>query len=447
MDKQQEYALRTVEERDVRFIRLWFTDVLGTLKSVSIAPAELEAAFEEGIGFDGSSIEGMTRVSEDDMIVVPDPSTFQLLPARGEEEEESTARMFCDIFTPAGEPSLGDPRHVLKRSLAAAKEKGFTFYVHPEIEFYIFEHQDDWTKIPVPIDEGGYFDHVARTSSMDFRRATVNMLEQMGISVEYSHHEAGPGQNEIDLRYADALTTSDNIMTFRTVVKEIALERGLHASFMPKPLAHKPGSGMHTHLSLFEGDTNAFYEAGQEFNMSMIARQFAAGILDHAAEICAVTAQYVNSYKRLWGGNEAPSYICWGHNNRSALLRVPQYKPGKDNSARMEFRGLDPVTNPYLAYAVLLAAGLDGIERRLQLCEPTSDDVWELTDIERKAMGIQPLPESLDEAIKIMEKSDFMAGVLGESVFEYFIRNKRKEWEGYKHQVTPYELQEYLPRL
>ena len=294
MDKQQEFALRTVEERDVRFIRLWFTDVLGTLKSVAIAPAELEAAFEEGIGFDGSAIEGMTRVSEDDMIVKPDPSTFQILPWRG--GPQGTARMFCDVLTPEGEPSLADPRHVLKRALSKAKDKGFTFYVHPEIEFYLFERQDDYAQPPVPIDQGGYFDHVPRSPGMDFRRATVNMLEQMGISVEYSHHEAGPGQNEIDLRYADALTIADNIMTFRTVVKEISLERGIHASFMPKPLANEPGSGMHTHLSLFEGDANAFYEAGQEFNMSITARQFAAGILYHAAEICAITDQFVNSY-------------------------------------------------------------------------------------------------------------------------------------------------------
>ena len=445
MDKQQEFALRTVEERDVRFIRLWFTDVLGSLKSVAIAPAELEAAFEEGLGFDGSAVEGLTRVSEDDMIVKPDPSTFQILPWRG--GPQGTARMFCDVLTPDGEPSLGDPRHVLKQALSKAKEKGFTFYVHPEIEFYLFERQDDWSQTPTPIDEGGYFDHVPRSPGMDFRRATVNMLEQMGISVEYSHHEAGPGQNEIDLRYADALTTADNIMTFRTVVKEISLERGIHASFMPKPLSDAPGSGMHTHLSLFEGDANAFYEAGQEFNMSVTARQFAAGILYHAAEICAVTDQYVNSYKRLWGGNEAPSYICWGHNNRSALLRIPQYKPGKGNSARMEFRALDPVANPYLAYSVLLAAGLDGIDKQMQLGEPTSDDVWELTDAERQAMGIQPLPESLDEALKVMEKSDFVAGVLGEHAFEYFLRNKRQEWEEYRKQVTPFELKKYLPKL
>ena len=306
MDRQQEFALRTVEERDVRFIRLWFTDVLGTLKSVAIAPAELEAAFEEGLGFDGSAIEGMTRVSEDDMIVKPDPSTFQILPWRG--GPQGTARMFCDVLTPDGEPSLGDPRHVLKQSLAKAKEKGFTFYVHPEIEFYLFENQEDWSQPPTPIDGGGYFDHVPRSSGMDFRRATVNMLEQMGISVEYSHHEGGPGQNEIDLRYADALTAADNIMTFRTVVKEISLERGIYASFMPKPMADQPGSGMHTHLSLFEGDSNAFYEAGQEFNMSLTARQFAAGILYHAAEICAITDQYVNS---RWPPRTWRTRCCW----------------------------------------------------------------------------------------------------------------------------------------
>ncbi len=445
MDKQQEFALRTVEERDVRFIRLWFTDVLGTLKSVAIAPAELEAAFEEGLGFDGSAIEGMTRVSEDDMIVqtrsldVPDPAVARW-PARyrphvlrhSDPGRRAFARRSTSRVEAHARQSQGQGLHVLRAS---------------GIEFYLFESQDDWSKAPTPIDEGGYFDHVPRSPGMDFRRATVNMLEQMGISVEYSHHEAGPGQNEIDLRYADALTMADNIMTFRTVVKEISLERGIHASFMPKPLADAPGSGMHTHLSLFEGDSNAFYEAGQEFNMSLTARQFAAGILYHAAEICAVTDQYVNSYKRLWGGNEAPSYICWGHNNRSALLRIPQYKPGKGNSARMEFRALDPVANPYLAYSVLLAAGLDGIDKQMQLGEPTSDDVWELTDGERQAMGIQPLPRSLDEALKIMEKSDFVADVLGEHAFGYFLDNKHQEWEEYNQQVTPYELKKYLPKL
>ena len=425
MNAQQEFALRAVEENDIRFIRLWFTDVLGQLKSVAIAPAELEAAFEEGIGFDGSAIEGLTRVSEDDMLVRPDASTFQILPLSS--GENSTARMFCDVLTPEGEPSLGDSRNVLKNALDNAKGKGFSFYCHPEIEFYLFRHQDDWTRPPVPIDEGGYFDQVPRSSSMDFRRAAVSQLEDLGIPVEFSHHETGPGQNEIDLRHAGALNAADSIMTFRTIVKEISLDRGIYASFMPKPLVDQPGSGMHTHLSLFEGDSNSFYEAGQEFSMSLTARQFAAGILYHAQEITAVMNQYVNSYKRLWGGAEAPSYVCWGHNNRSALL--------------------DPTCNPYLAFALLLAAGIDGIDQQMDLEEPTNDDVWELTDAERQAMGIRPLPGSLDAALRQMEKSEFVAGVLGEHVFEYFLRNKHAEWREYRQQITQYELSKYLPRL
>lgn len=445
MDKQQEFALRTVEERDVRFIRLWFTDVLGTLKSVAIAPAELEAAFEEGLGFDGSAIEGMTRVSEDDMIVQPDPSTFQILPWRG--GPQGTARMFCDILTPDGEPSLGDPRHVLKRTLAKAKDKGFTFYVHPEIEFYLFESQDDWSKTPTPIDEGGYFDHVPRSPGMDFRRATVNMLEQMGISVEYSHHEAGPGQNEIDLRYADALTMADNIMTFRTVVKEISLgarhPRQLHAQAPGRRArfrhAHAPEPVRRRFQRLLRGRSGVQHVPDRPPVRRRRPVPCGRNLRGHRPVRQLVQAPV--------GGNEAPSYICWGHNNRSALLRIPQYKPGKGNSARMEFRALDPVANPYLAYSVLLAAGLDGIDKQMQLGEPTSDDVWELTDGERQAMGIQPLPRSLDEALKIMEKSDFVADVLGEHAFGYFLDNKHQEWEDYNHQVTPFELKKYLPKL
>ncbi len=294
------------------------------------------------------------------MIARPDPTTFQVLPWRG--ERHGTARMFCDILTPDGEPSLADPRNALKRALAKASDRGFTFYTHPEVEFYLFEQMANSTDKPVPVDNGGYFDHLARGSTHDFRRAAITMLESMGISVEYSHHEAGPGQNEIDLRYADALTTADNLMTFRTVVKEVALEQGVFATFMPKPLADQPGSGMHTHLSLFEGDRNAFHEPGAQFELSTTGRQFIAGLLVHAAEVTAVTNQYVNSYKRLWGGQEAPSYVCWGHNNRSALVRVPMYKPGKGNSSRIEYRGIDSAANPYLAFAVMLAAGLKGIE-------------------------------------------------------------------------------------
>ena len=445
MDRQQEFVLRTVEERDIRFIRLWFTDVLGVLKSVAVAPAELEQAFTEGIGFDGSSIEGLTRVYEADMIAKPDPTTFQVLPWRG--ERHGTGRMFCDILTPDGEPSLADSRNVLKRALAKASDRGFTFYTHPEVEFYLFNQLTKADPKLEPVDQGGYFDHLARGSTHDFRRAAITMLESMGISVEFSHHEAGPGQNEIDLRYADALTTADNLMTFRTVVKEVALEQGVFASFMPKPMADQPGSGMHTHLSLFEGDRNAFHEPGAQFELSKTARSFIAGLLVHAAEITAITNQYVNSYKRLWGGAEAPSYVCWGHNNRSALVRVPMYKPGKGNSSRIEYRALDSATNPYLAYAVILAAGLKGIEEGYELPEATEDDVWELTDAERRALGIKPLPQSLDAAIQIMETSELVAETLGEHVFDFVLRNKRQEWDAYRSQVTPFELKRFLQVL
>lgn len=445
MDRQQEFVLRTVEERDIRFIRLWFTDVLGTLKSVAIAPAELESAFGEGIGFDGSAIEGLTRVYESDMLAKPDPTTFQVLPWRG--ERHGTARMFCDIQTPDGEPALADPRNVLKRTLAKASEQGFTFYTHPEVEFYLFNAPVDPRGPLVPVDQGGYFDHVPRGTAHDFRRAAITMLESMGISVEFSHHEAGPGMNEIDLRYADALTMADNIMTFRTVVKEVALEQGVFASFMPKPLAQYPGSGMHTHLSLFEGDRNAFHDPGAPFELSTIARSFIAGLLHYAGEISAITNQFVNSYKRLWGGAEAPSYICWGHNNRSALVRVPMYKPGKGNSARVEYRALDSATNPYLAFAALLAAGLKGVEEGMELPDGAEDDVWELTDAERRALGIQPLPTSLEHAVRLLEGSELMAETLGEHVFDFVLRNKRQEWEEYRAQVTPYELERFLPLL
>jgi glutamine synthetase len=445
MDRQQEFVLRTVEEREIRFIRLWFTDVLGFLKSVAIAPAELEAAFSEGIGFDGSSIEGLTRVYEADMIARPDPTTFQVLPWRG--ERHGTARMFCDILTPDGQPSLADSRNVLKRALARASDQGFTFYTHPEVEFYLFEPMEEAAAPLRPVDHAGYFDHVPRGTAHDFRRAAITMLESMGISVEFSHHEAGPGQNEIDLRYADALTTADNIMTFRTVVKEVALEQGVYASFMPKPMAEHPGSGMHTHLSLFEGDRNAFHEPGAQFELSKVARSFIAGLLHHAPEITAVTNQFVNSYKRLWGGAEAPSFVCWGHNNRSALVRVPMYKPGKGNSSRVEYRALDAAANPYLAFAVLLAAGLKGVQEGYELPEGAEDDVWELTDAERRALGIEPLPQSLDGAIRVMERSELVAETLGEHVFDFVLRNKRQEWDEYRGQVTPYELRRFLPVL
>jgi glutamine synthetase len=445
MDKQTEFVLRSIEERDIRFVRLWFTDVLGTLKSVAIAPAELEGAFEEGLGFDGSAIEGFARVHESDMLAMPDPSTFQVLPWRG--ETNAVARMFCDIKMPDGSPSFADPRFVLKRALSRAADMGFTFYTHPEIEFFLFKELPEPGVMPVPIDSVGYFDHSPRGMGQDFRRTAITMLEAMGISVEFSHHEGAPGQQEIDLRYADALTTADNIMTFRTVIKEVALEQGIFASFMPKPFTQYPGSGMHTHLSLFEGDKNAFHEPGADFQLSKVGRSFVAGLLHHAPEITAVLNQWVNSYKRLAGGGEAPNYICWGHNNRSALVRIPMYKPGKGQSTRVEVRSLDSAVNPYLAFAVLLAAGLKGVENGYELPPGAEDDVWALTPAERAAMGLKKLPTSLSQAIGVMENSELVAETLGEHVFDFFMRNKRAEWEEYKQQVTPYELAKHLPVL
>jgi glutamine synthetase len=443
MGKQEDFVLRALEERDVRFVRLWFTDVLGFLKSVAVAPAELEQAFAEGIGFDGSSIEGFARVYESDMLAKPDPSTFQILPWRSG-EGPSTARMFCDIVMPDGSPSYADPRFVLKRTLSNAAEKGFTFYTHPEIEFYLFKDVPEGGGEPVPVDRSGYFDHTAQSMGADFRREAITMLEAMGISVEFSHHEGGPGQQEIDLRYADALSTADNLMTFRVVVKEVALSQGIHASFMPKPFTEWPGSAMHTHMSLFEGDNNAFYDASAENHLSKVARFFIAGLLRHAAEITAVTNQWVNSYKRLAGGGEAPSYICWGRNNRSALVRVPMYKPNKGSSARVELRSIDSAANPYLTFALILAAGMAGIQGAYDLPEGAEDDVWSLTERERQALGIEPLPRNLDEAIRIMERSDLVAETLGEHVFDFFLRNKRAEFEEYRRQVTPMELDRML---
>ncbi len=445
MDKQRDFVLRTIEERSVKFVRLWFTDVAGTLKSVAIAPAEVEGAFAEGIGFDGSAIEGLARTYEADMLAQPDPSTFQILPWRG--EIDPTARMFCDITTPDGAPAAADPRNVLRRALAKASSMGFSFYIHPEIEFYLLKSSQIGPEGPIPVDNAGYFDNVPGGTAHDFRRRAVSMLEQLGISVEFSHHEGGPGQNEIDLRYADALTMADNIMTFRTVIKEVAIEQGVYATFMPKPFTEHPGSGMHTHMSLFEGDTNAFFDPSSQYHLSKTARQFIAGLLRHAPEITAVTNQYVNSYKRLWGGGEAPSFVCWGHNNRSALIRVPLYKPNKGQSSRIEYRAIDSAANPYLAYALILSAGLKGIEEGYELPSETEDNVWNLTESERRAMGIQPLPQSLDHAIRKLEESELAAEVLGEEVFSYVLANKRREWSEYRSQVTPFELKKNLETL
>ncbi len=447
MNRQQEFVLRTLEERDIRFVRLWFTDVLGILKSVAISPAELEGAFAEGIGFDGSAIEGFSRIYEADMVAKPDPSTFQVLPWETSDGEHYSARMFCDIVMPDGSPCWADPRHVLRRTLSKATEAGFTCYVHPEIEFFLLKNLPTDGSEPIAADSGGYFDQASHDLAPHFRRNAIETLEAMGISVEFSHHEGAPGQQEIDLRYADALTMADNVMTFRYVVKEVALTQGVRASFMPKPFSAQPGSGMHTHLSLFEGDRNAFYDPEDPFELSETGRAFVAGVLKHAREISAVTNQWVNSYKRLVVGGEAPTAVCWGHANRSALVRVPMYSPGKSSSRRIEIRSIDSACNPYLTYAVILSAGLRGIDKGYELPPATEDDVWSLTEGERRAAGYASLPQNLNEALAELESSELVAETLGEHVFDFFLRNKRQEWDAYRSHVTPYELRTLMPML
>ena len=441
MNKEAEYVLRTVEERGIRFIRLWFTDVQGFLKSVSISPSELEVAFDEGMTFDGSAIDGYARVQEADMLARPDAASFQILPWR---PDQQVARMFCDISTPDGAPFEGDPRGVLKRNLGAAAEMGFTFYVAPELEFFYFR---DSGPNPEVLDRGGYFDLTPLDNAQEYRRKTINALELMGIPVEHSHHEVAPSQHEIIVRYTDALTMADNIMTFRLTVKEVAMEHDIYATFMPKPLEDFDGSGMHLHLSLFEGDRNAFFEPGSDNGLSKVGQQFVAGLLTHAAEITAVTNQWVNSYKRLVAGFDAPIWISWARNNQSALVRVPLAKKGKSSSVRVEYRSPDAAANPYLALSAVLAAGMAGIRNGYELPPEVQDDVHALTASERSAAGVARLPETLADALDRMERSELMAEALGEHVFSWFLRNKRKEWDRYQHHVSRFELETYLPIL
>jgi len=441
MSKQAEYVLRTVEERGIRFIRLWFTDVQGFLKSVSISPAELEVAFEEGMTFDGSAIDGYARVQEADMLAKPDPSTFAVLPWRAEQQ---VARMLCDIYTPDGEPFSGDPRIVLKRNLDRASEMGYTFYAAPELEFFYFA---DSGPNPQVLDQGGYFDLTPLDVAQEYRRKTINALEQLGIPIEHSHHEVAPSQHEIIARYTDALTMADNIMTSRLTVKEVALQSGIYATFMPKPLEEHDGSGMHLHLSLFEGDVNAFAEPGTQGALSGVGRAFIAGLLRHAAELTAVTNQWVNSYKRLVGGFDAPIYISWARNNQSALVRVPSAKKGKPSSVRVEYRAADAACNPYLVLSVMLAAGLAGVREGYELPPEVEGDVKQLTPAERAAVGAKRLPDTLSEALDLLEGSELVAEALGEHVFDWFLRNKRKEWDEYQHHISRFELDTYLPIL
>ncbi|MFQ5522683.1 MAG: glutamine synthetase family protein [Acidimicrobiia bacterium] len=441
MRKQAEYVLRTVEERGIRFIRLWFTDVQGFLKSVSISPTELEVAFEEGMTFDGSSIDGYARIQEADMLAKPDPATFAVLPWRSEEQ---VARMFCDIYTPDGEPFSGDPRVVLKRNLERASEMGYTFYTAPELEFFYFEDSGPEPKV---LDQGGYFDLTPLDVAQEYRRKTINALEQLGIPIEHSHHEVAPSQHEIIARYTDALTMADNIMTARLTVKEVALQHGIYATFMPKPLEDYDGSGMHFHLSLFEGENNVFYEKGTQGELSKVGQAFIAGLLRHAAELTAITNQWVNSYKRLVAGFDAPIYISWARNNQSALVRVPSVKKNKASSVRVEYRAPDAACNPYLALSVLLAAGLEGIKEGYELPPEINADITQLTPSERAALGARRLPETLAEALDRMEGSELVAEALGEHVFDWFLRNKRAEWDRYQHHVSRFELETYLPVL
>ncbi|MFT3715528.1 MAG: type I glutamate--ammonia ligase [Gordonia sp. (in: high G+C Gram-positive bacteria)] len=443
MDRQQEFVLRTLEERDIRFVRLWFTDILGYLKSVAIAPAELEGAFSEGIGFDGSAIEGFSRVFEADMVAKPDPSTFQVLPWKSEGKHYS-ARMFCDIAMPDGSPSWADPRNVLRRQLNKAADLGFTCYIHPEVEFFLLKNLPEDGSEPIPADNGGYFDQAVHDTAPNFRRHAIDALEATGISVEFSHHEGAPGQQEIDLRYADALSMADNIMTMRYLVKETAINDGVRATFMPKPFSEYAGSGLHTHMSLFEGESNAFHNADDPQQLSDTGKRFVAGILHHAGEISAVTNQWVNSYRRLIHGGEAPTAATWGRANRSAMVRLPLYTPNKASSRRVEIRTPDSACNPYLTFAVLIAAGLKGIANDYELPDEAEDNVWELTGAERRAMGYKELPSSLAEALREMENSELVAEALGEHVFDYFLRNKWSEWSEYRGQTTPFELKSYL---
>jgi glutamine synthetase len=448
VEQQTDYVLRMVEERGVRFVQLWFTDVLGVPKSFQITPAELEVALEEGLTFDGSAVDGFSRIQESDVLAMPDAKTFQLLPYLS--DGAPTARVVCDVVNLDGSPFEGDPRQVLRRTLERARALGFTFYVAPELEYFYFERspsdRPDGSP-PVPLDHGSYFDLMTNDLGSGLRRETVLTLEDMGIPVEYSQHEDAPSQHEIDLRHTDALSMADTVMTARIVVKEIAASRGVSATFMPKPLLGVQGSGMHTHMSLFDGETNAFYDETDEYHLSTVARQFIAGILRHAGEMTAITNQWVNSYKRLIVGYEAPVYISWARNNRSAMIRVPPTKADKRDSTRIEFRAPDPACNPYLAFAAVLSAGLAGIEGRYELPAELATNLFELSSDERRGLAVDALPGSLADAVDDLERSKLMADVLGEHVYEWFVRNKRAEWSAYKAEVTPFELRRYLPTL
>lgn len=435
-------VLKLVKEEDVKFIRLWFTDILGQVKSFAITDNELKGALENGMGFDGSSITGYQSIEESDMIAAPDATTFCILPWRP--QEKKVARMICDILTPDRAPYEGDPRYVLKRALKRMEKMGYDhYYIGPELEYFYFKN-DQLTEV---LDKGGYFDLTTLDVASDLRRDTIISLEAMGIPIEYSHHEVGPSQHEIDMRYGDALDMADRVITYRVVVKEIAQKYGVYATFMPKPLFGENGSGMHTHQSLFKGDRNAFFSKQDKQHLSDDAKKFIAGQLKHAREMSSIFAQWVNSYKRLVPGYEAPVYIAWSESNRSALIRVPLYHPGKEQATRAELRCPDPACNPYLTFATILHAGLEGIEKKYLLDKPMNKNLYHLSDEERKKMGIESLPSSLGEAVGITEQSKLVKKALGEHVFTRFVKLKKKEWEDYRIQLTRYELDKLLPIL
>lgn len=439
--RNAEDVIRYVKDNNVSFIQFWFSDVLGFLKSFAVTPSELNEGLTEGMGFDGSSIEGFARIEESDMIAKPDPTTLQLVPWRS--GDQPVARVFCDILNPDGTPYKGDPRYVLKRLLKEVRAKGYTFYVGPELEYFYFK---DDTK-PEFLDKGGYFDSRPVDMGSNLRRETIFALQAMGIQVEYSHHEVAPSQHEIDLRYDEALRMADKTITYRLVVKEIARQNGVYATFMPKPVAGENGSGMHVHQSLFKGERNAFYDPKDENHLSDTAKQYIAGLMRHAPEISAITNQWVNSYKRLVPGYEAPVYVSWARRNRSAMVRVPMYKPGKETATRIEFRSPDPACNPYLAFAAMLGAGMEGIEKKYELPDPIEEDIFEMKPDERLARGIMNLPDNLYAAILLTEKSELLKKVLGDHVHKKFIENKKIEWDKYRTHVSQFENDRYLPKL
>jgi len=440
--KDKEYVLKKVKEEDVRFIRLWFTDILGFLKSVTITASELEISLGEGTGFDGSSIHGFSRIDESDMIAMPDPKTFQILPWKTKDKHE--ARMFCNILEPDKSFHKGDPRWVLKKNLKCIKDMGYTFFVGPELEYFYFKNSEGK---PEGLDKGGYFDLTPPDIATDLRKETILALQALGIDVESSHHEGAPSQHEIDLKFTEALTMADITMTSRLVVKEIAVRNGVYATFMPKPVFEINGSGMHTHMSLYKNSKNIFFDPDDEYKLSIEAKRFIAGLLRHAPEITLVTNQWVNSYKRLVPGYEAPVYLSWALRNRSDLIRIPVYRYGQEQATRIEYRAPDPACNPYLAFSVMLAAGLEGIKKEYDTIPPVERNVYEMTDEEREKEGIGSLPGNLSEAIELAEKSEVVRKAIGDHVFDKFIENKKIEWDNYRNQVTNYEIKRYLPIL